>query len=75
MPVHYEEYTEAALFRSIRNHKKRIAEHKDKITHPAKYVHDWHIRTIEYRQGAIKHWLAEIKNFEFQISQAQKELP
>lgn len=67
-------YTDRELEKSIRNWKKRIAEHQDKISHPEKYDEFWDIMSETLRNGEIKHWKHEIKTFQDNIQQAEAEL-
>lgn len=67
-------YTDRQLEKSIRNWKKRVAEHQDKIANPEKYDQFWDIMSEEQRNGEIKHWTHEIKIFQDNIQQAEDEL-
>ena len=63
-----------SLKRSIRRYKKRIDEHKDKISHPEKYVRDWGTYDDRKRNGLLKHWNKEIINFSDSIQRRADEL-
>lgn len=59
------------LEKTARSFTKTIAEHEDKIAHPEKYIPDWQERSEEYKQGIIKHWHKEIRNFTTQCNIAR----
>lgn len=63
-----------SLKRAIRRYQKRIDEHKDKISHPEKYVLDWDTYDGRRRNGLLKHWNKEIQNFSVSIQRREDEL-
>ena len=63
-----------SLKRAIRRYQKRIDEHKDKISHPEKYVRDWNTYDDRRRNGLLKHWNKEIQNFSVSIQRRENEL-
>lgn len=63
-----------SLKRAIRRYQKRINEHKDKISHPEKYVRDWDTYDGRRRNGLLKHWNKEIQNFSVSIQRREDEL-
>lgn len=63
-----------SLKRAIRKYKKNIQEHTDKINNPSKYVDGWKLKTDAQKQGLIRHWEKEIRNFNNSISEREKEL-
>lgn len=64
----------SSLKRAIRRYQKRIDEHKDKISHPEKYVRDWDTYDIRRQNGLLKHWNKEIQNFSVSIQRREDEL-
>lgn len=67
-------YTDHQLEKSIKKWKERIAEHKEKIAHPAEHDEQWETMTETHRKGEIKHWQHEIQIFQDNIQQAEDEL-
>ena len=63
-----------SLKRAIRRYQKRIDEHKDKTSHPEKYVRDWDTYDDRRRSGLLKHWNKEIRNFSVSIQRREDEL-
>lgn len=63
-----------SLNHAIRQYKKRIDEHNDKIDHPEAHIPNWTSMTAEQRSGLIKHWKKEIRNFNQSIDDRVKEL-
>ena len=64
----------ASLKRAIRKYQKRIDEHKDKVSHPEKYVREWNTYDDRKRNGLLKHWNKEIWNFSVSIQRREDEL-
>ena len=64
----------ASLKRAIRKYKKNIQEHTDKISNPSKYVDAWDSKTDVQKQGLIRHWEKEIRNFNNSIFEREEEL-
>lgn len=73
-PRGYANQTDKALENGIKKDREQIERHKDKISNPSKYISDWDSKNVFYQKGCIKHWTAEISNFEKQIDFRQEEL-
>ncbi len=63
-----------SLKKGIKNFKKRISEHEDKINNPEKYISNWHKLDEREKAGLIKHWQKEIDNFNKSIQNRIDEL-
>ncbi len=63
-----------SLKRAIRKYQKQIDIHSDKIKNPSKYVDGWDKLDERRKQGLIKHWEKEIRNFGQSISDRIGEL-
>lgn len=63
-----------SLKRAIRNYKKRIAEHKAYINNPKSHVPDWDDLPEVRKNGLIRHWNKEIRNFNTSIEDRIIEL-
>lgn len=66
--------TSNQLVKSVSSWKKNVELHKDKIEHPERYDTGWESKTEKQKQGLIKHWEKEIKNFKSNIDDAEAEL-
>lgn len=64
----------SSLKRAIRKYKKRIEEHRDKISNPQKYVSNWDSFDDRKKTGLLKHWNREISNFSDSIRRREDEL-
>ena len=63
-----------SLKRAIRKYRANILEHESKIKNPEKYISDWNIKDIREKNGLIKHWTKEIRNFNQSIDDRIEEL-
>lgn len=63
-----------SLKRGIRSYKKRILEHEKYISNPAAHADDWDKLGQKERDGLIKHWKKEIRNFKQAIQDRVDEL-
>lgn len=63
-----------SLKKGIKNFKKRISEHEDKINNPEKYIFNWYKLDEREKAGLIKHWQKEIDNFNKSIQNRIDEL-
>ncbi len=70
----FSKQTLAGLNKTIRSLSRNIEEHRQKISHPELIYSEWFDYTEVERQGYIKHWKKEIKNFEKQIKEAKAEI-
>ncbi|MCM1023816.1 MAG: HK97 family phage prohead protease [Prevotella sp.] len=73
-PLGYTAQSNKSLEAGIKSEQKQIEKHKEKISNPQNYVSDWNEQSDFYKNGIIKHWEKEIKNFEKQIQFRQEEL-
>lgn len=62
------------LKKSIASWQDNLAEHQDKIKHPAQYDDAWDSKSDALKEGLLNHWRKEIKNFESNIKEATEEL-
>ena len=63
-----------SLKRAIRHYEQRIAEHESYINNPKNHVPDWDELTEVRRNGLIRHWNKEIRNFQTSINDRVTEL-
>lgn len=63
-----------SLKRGIRNLKSQIEKHQDIIAEPEKYIPNWENKNEREKQGLIKHWNKEIRNFNNSIQDRIAEL-
>lgn len=63
-----------SLERGIRNLTKQIESHQDFINDPGKHVSGWNEKSEREKQGLIKHWNKEIRNFNESIQNRVDEL-
>lgn len=63
-----------SLKRSMRKFEKRIVEHERKIETPEDFIDGWAELDPRKRQGLIKHWRKEIRNFQTSIDDRKSEL-
>lgn len=66
--------SDGSLKKGIRNHKKEIDIHKDKIRNPQNHYPNWDRIDERKKKGYIKHWKKEINNFEDSIRRKEEEL-
>lgn len=64
----------SSLIRAMRKYKKRIEEHKDKISQPHKYIKNWDALDQRKKDGMIRHWQKEMDNFQESIENRIHEL-
>ena len=69
-----EHQTSNALHKGIRNLQKMIEIHKAKIENPQNFYPAWNSISELEKQGNIRHWRKEIKNFEESIQNRIDEL-
>lgn len=63
-----------SLKRGMRKLENQITLHKAKIENPKKYIPDWDSYSEMQRNGLIKHWQKEIRNFEESMKNRTEEL-
>lgn len=63
-----------SLKRAIRHYEQRITEHESYIKNPKNHVPDWDELTEVRRNGLIRHWNKEIRNFRTSINDRVAEL-
>ena len=61
MPVHYEIYSDAALYHCLHRLQKEIDNHENKIRNPETYIKNWNDRNVYYKEGIVKYWQREIE--------------
>ena len=66
--------TDRQLSKSIASWQQAIADHKEKIANPAEYDAGWAGKTEMQREGLLKHWEKELKNFQNNIDEAKDEI-
>ena len=64
----------ANLKKSINSLKKRLSEHRQKVSEPEKLYQQWNSFDSRKQAGLKKHWEKEIRNFEKMIKEANAEL-
>ena len=64
----------ASLKRAIRKYKQRINEHSEYIQNPKVHCPDWDSYSEQKKNGLIRHWKKEIRNFEESIQNRIDEL-
>lgn len=62
------------LQKSIASWQKKLDIHKDKVEHPERYDADWDSKSDTLKDGLLKHWRKEIRNFETNIKDGTDEL-
>jgi len=62
--------TDKQLIRSIKSYEEKLNLHKDKIAKPEKYSPDWGDIIESHKQGRMRLWGKEIKNFEEKLALA-----
>lgn len=63
-----------SLKRAIRKYKQRIIEHTEYIQNPKDHCPDWDNYSEQKKNGLIRHWKKEIRNFEESIQNRIDEL-
>lgn len=63
-----------SLKRAIRKYNQRIAEHKEYIRNPKVHCPDWDSYSEQKKNGLVRHWEKEIRNFEESIQNRIDEL-
>ena len=63
-----------SLKRAIRKYNQRIAEHKEYIRNPKVHCPDWDSYSEQKKNGLVRHWEKEIRNFEESIQNRVDEL-
>lgn len=61
------------VLKGIRNLRKRILEHYEKIEHPEQFL-EWKDIPPQIQQGIIESWKREIQTFEGNIKKSEAEL-
>ena len=69
-----ENQTPNQLRKGIRSLNKDLELHLKKIETPENYCSDWNLKDEREKNGLIKHWLHEIKNFTESIQNRVEEL-
>jgi peptidoglycan hydrolase CwlO-like protein len=64
----------SSLKRAIRKYSKKITLHQDKINNPQNHVVNWESKDLREKNGLIKHWQKEIRNFQSSIDDRIAEL-
>lgn len=64
----------SSIKKAMASFEAQIVVHQKKIADPAKYVPDWDSRDIREREGLLKHWEKEIRNFRQSIDNRMAEL-
>ena len=62
------------LKKSIAHWTDRAEEHRQKIKHPEQYDREWNNKTAVQRNGLLRYWEKEVRNFETNIRDAHDEL-
>ena len=66
--------SEREIRKSIRSHKRKILEHKNKIERSYEIFPEWKNFSVEQQEGIIKSWKKEIVKFENNIKNCNEEL-
>lgn len=71
--VDYSSKTDKQLNKSRKSHQKQIEKHDFKLKHPEKFYKNWGEMPLQEKNGRLKQWQKEIKNFKNQIKFIDKE--
>lgn len=63
-----------SLKRGINSYEKQIEKHQKYIANPEAYISDWDSKSENEKNGLIKHWNKEIRNFNNSIQDRIDEL-
>ena len=63
-----------SLKKGIRTYGKRISDHEGYIKNPITHVEEWNELPQNRKEGLIRHWQKEIKNFKQAIQDREDEL-
>ena len=66
--------TDAQLERSASSFQAQIEAHEAKLADPAAHAADWSGRSVQAKEGLMRHWSKEIQNFSEQQSIVQELL-
>lgn len=72
MVLQYRNMSSKQRQKSIKNHKKQLFIHLDKIKNPEKYVEKWNEKSKRYQNGLVSFWAKEVVNMQNQIKILEK---
>ena len=70
--LNYKNMSSKQRQKSIRNHKKQLSFHLERIKNPEKYVDNWNTASKKYQNGIVSWWAKEVVNIQNQIKVLEK---